>query len=238
MVVDFAPANIQLQPAAQDTSVLRQVFQTIDAASCPHSYNFHMHTVCSDGQLEPEALIEQAIAIGLSGLAITDHHTVNGYRRAQRWLDERQQANDLAIDLVIPQFWTGIEISADLLGAEVHILCYGFNPDHPALLPYLQGTSAIGESYKAESVIQAAHQAGALTVLAHPVRYRVSVEELIPAAVQLGIDGVETYYAYNNPSPWIPSPQQTEQVLSLQLAHNLLGTCGTDTHGKNLMQRL
>lgn len=234
MGVNALCTEAQLYPAAQDTVALRRVFQSIDASSCPYRFNFHMHTVCSDGQLEPEELMEQAIAIGLSGLAITDHHTVNGYRRAQHWLDEYRCADDS----VRPQLWTGVEISADLLGTEVHILCYGFDPEHSALQPYLQQASASGEAYHAASVIQAAHEAGALTVLAHPARYRLSAEELIPASVELGIDGVETYYAYNNPSLWTPSPVQTEQVRKLQIMHGLLGTCGTDTHGKNLLQRL
>ena len=75
-------------PAAQDSSALKQVWSTIGPNSCPQSYNFHMHTICSDGQLAPEALIEQAVSIGLQGLAITDHHSVQGYNRAQRWLEQ------------------------------------------------------------------------------------------------------------------------------------------------------
>jgi Predicted metal-dependent phosphoesterases (PHP family) len=72
-----------LKPEAQNISALKQVFQTIDADSCPGSYNFHMHTVYSDGRLQPEALMEQAIARGLKGLAITDHHSTQGYVQAQ-----------------------------------------------------------------------------------------------------------------------------------------------------------
>ncbi len=234
MVVDFACITCHVQPTIQDTAALRQVLQSIDATSCPHRFNFHMHTTCSDGQLEPEALIEQAIALQLHGLAITDHHSIKGYVRAQHWLDEHQ----LVEKDTIPKLWIGVEISASLLDVEVHLLCYGFDPNHSAIAPYLQGNSVTGDAYQAATVIASAHQAGAIVVLAHPARYRLPVEELIPAAVALGIDGVETYYAYNNPSPWMPSPKQTEQVLSLQLEHNLLGTCGTDTHGKSLLQRL
>ncbi|MCS6815282.1 MAG: PHP domain-containing protein, partial [Cyanobacteria bacterium] len=115
MGVNALCTEVQLCPAAQDTVALRQVFQSIDASSCPYRFNFHMHTVCSDGQLEPEELMEQAIAIGLSGLAITDHHTVSGYYRAQQWLNEYDCPDDSAR----PQLWTGVEISADLLGTEV-----------------------------------------------------------------------------------------------------------------------
>ncbi|MBD2021745.1 PHP domain-containing protein, partial [Leptolyngbya sp. FACHB-36] len=75
MAVDLAAVA---KPAAQDSAALRRVFETIDARSCPTSFNFHMHTLRSDGRLQPEALVQQAISIGLTGLAITDHHTVEG----------------------------------------------------------------------------------------------------------------------------------------------------------------
>lgn len=234
MAVDLAQAS-DSKPTAQDSVALKQVFQTIHAKSCPHTFNFHMHTVCSDGQLQPEELIEQAIVIGLQGLAITDHHTTDGYLRAQRWLWNWQRQHP---DQPIPQLWTGTEISANLLDNEVHILAYAFDPQDEGLAPYLQKRSATDEAYEAKRVISAIHQAGGLAVLAHPVRYRRSPEDLIPVAADLGIDGLETFYAYTNPHPWQPSPEQTQQVSALGRGFNLLNTCGTDTHGRNLLQRL
>jgi hypothetical protein len=74
--------------------------------------------------------------------------------------------------------------------------------------------------------------------LAHPARYRISHDQLIPEAARLGIDGVETYYAYNNPQPWKPSPKQTQEIEQLSKTYSLLNTCGTDTHGLSLLQRL
>jgi predicted metal-dependent phosphoesterase TrpH len=225
--------------AAQDAPSLKRVFESITADSCPTSFNFHLHTVCSDGRLQPEQLMEQAIAIGLQGFAITDHHNTQGYRRAQQWLDQWQQsAVDADRSQPVPQFWTGMEINADLLGDEVHILAYAFDPDHKALLPYMQRQTTTGDLYFAASVINAIHAAGGLAILAHPARYRRSHQELVPAAASLGIDGIETYYAYNNPNPWQPSPKQTKEVHELGTMHGLLHTCGTDTHGLNLLQRL
>ncbi|HEY9689498.1 MAG TPA: PHP domain-containing protein, partial [Coleofasciculaceae cyanobacterium] len=72
----------------------------------------------------------------------------------------------------------------------------------------------------------------------HPARYRLDAKPLITAASTLGIDGVEAYYAYGNPSPWTPSPDQTQTVKGLADRFNLLVTCGTDSHGTNLLQRL
>lgn len=228
MAVNFAPTSASTQR-------LQQVFQTIDAQSCPLSFNFHMHTVHSDGSLQPLALIEQAVNIGLKGLAITDHHTVGGYQIAQRWLENWKLSNpheDRA-----PYLWSGVEINAALLGIEVHILGYAFDPAHPCLAPYLQRQASSGQDYQAANVIAALHQAGGLAVLAHPARYKRSHLELVPAAAQLDIDGIETYYAYNNPNPWRPSPTQTQQMQYLAAVNGLLSTCGTDTHGLNLLQR-
>jgi predicted metal-dependent phosphoesterase TrpH len=157
-----------------------------------------------------------------------------GFRAAQRWLEDWQQRTAQPA----PTLWSGVEINADLLGVEVHILGYAFDPHHFSMTSYLLGQSSLNDDYQAHRVIAAIHAAGGLAVLAHPVRYRRSPEELIPEAARLGIDGVETYYAYDNPSPWRTSPLQTARVEELSRTYNLLNTCGTDTHGLSLLQRL
>ncbi len=228
---------VSTHPGATDRAALEAIFAWIDADSCPTSYNFHMHTVHSDGRLHPKALMAQAIDIGLLGLAITDHHTVGGYYVARSWL-ETQQLKHPHPTKSFPHLWTGVEINADLLGTEVHILGYAFHPEHPRMQPYIQGTAPRGMDYQADHVIAAIQAAGGLAVLAHPDRYRISSHDLIPEAARLGINGIETYYAYDNPKPWRPSPKQTKAVRKLGLAHGLLQTCGTDTHGLSLLTRL
>lgn len=230
MAVNFAQTSASVQR-------LKQVFQTINAESCPRSFNFHMHTVHSDGKLQPEALIEQAITIGLKGLAITDHHTIKGFQAAQRCLENWKFTNP-DLEKRAPDFWSGVEINANLLDIEIHILGYAFEPTHPSIAPYIQRKATQGEDYQVANVIAAIHQAGGLAVLAHPARYKRSLFDLIPAASQAGIDGVEAFYAYNNPNPWQPSSKETQQVQKLAEIYGLLNTCGTDTHGLNLLQRL
>ncbi|KPQ40044.1 MAG: putative metal-dependent phosphoesterases (PHP family) [Phormidium sp. OSCR] len=223
------------RPAAQDTRRLCKVFSTLNAESCPRHYNFHMHSVYSDGRLRPEAIMEQAVTIGLKGLAITDHHSADGYRQAQRWLDDWRCSLP---DAPIPHLWTGVEINADLIGTEVHILGYGYNPGHKAIQPYLQGEKVEGRAFGAKRVIRAIQEAGGVAVLAHPARYRKSANQLIPAAAELGIDGAEAYYSYNNPDPWRPSPRETADVKQLNAEYGLFDTCGTDTHGLSLLRRM
>ncbi|HLO87692.1 MAG TPA: PHP domain-containing protein [Nostocaceae cyanobacterium] len=228
MVVNLA------RPTAS-VELLKQVFQNINAQSCPTLYNFHMHTVHSDGKLQPSVLMEQAIAIGLQGLAITDHHSIGGYQAAQVWLENWQWDHP---EISTPHLWSGVEINANLLDIEVHILAYGFEVESRSIQPYLQNKAVRGDEYEAVNVISAIHDAGGLAVLAHPARYRRSHFDLIPAAVEYGIDGVESFYAYNNPNPWKPSSRETEQVQQLADAYGVYNTCGTDTHGLNILQRL
>jgi predicted metal-dependent phosphoesterase TrpH len=223
------------KPIAQNTRMLKQVWETVKADSCPLEYNFHLHTVCSDGKLTPSTLVEQAITLGVKGLAITDHHTVRGFYLTQALLESIRQENP---NSPIPHLWTGVEINAYLLGVDVHILGYGFDPEHPSLEVYLRGERPTGKDYNADRVINGIRQAGGLAVLAHPARYRLPAADLIPAAAYLGIDGVEAYYAYNNPNPWQPSPRETEEMKRLAQQYNLFTTCGTDTHGPNITRRL
>ncbi|MBV5259545.1 PHP domain-containing protein [Synechococcus moorigangaii CMS01] len=227
-------STLSVPSAAQDLQALEKAWRSLTATSCPQQYNFHMHSVCSDGQLTPTEIVDQAIAIGLKGFAITDHHTVSGYHQAQHYLDQRQ--NDTAQSC--PHLWTGIEINGILLETTVHILAYGFDPNHRAIAPYCDREIPEGDRAAAAVIIDAIHTAGGLAVLAHPARYRRPATELVPAAAALGIDGVEAYYAYDNPKPWVPSQKHTEAMMALGHHHDLWLTCGTDTHGRSLQQRL
>ncbi|MEM7554703.1 MAG: PHP domain-containing protein [Cyanobacteria bacterium P01_A01_bin.84] len=218
-----------------EKKLLEKVLQNINFTSCPKLFNFHMHTVYSDGRLKPHQLMEQAIAINLQGLAITDHHSIAGYEAAQNWLEDWKWSHPTES---LPKLWSGVEINANLLDVEVHILGYAFDIGHTSIKPYIQRKILSGEDYQAKNVIAAIQSAGGIAILAHPARYRRSHFDLIKEAARLGIDGVETFYAYNNPTPWQPSLQESQQIGELARKYNLLSTCGTDTHGLNLLKRL
>ncbi len=228
-------ATYSLKPTAQDTVYLKSIWETINFGSCPRLYNFHLHTIASDGQLTASDLLQQAISIGLRGLAITDHHSVDSYIQAEQHLNTIASDNE---NINLPHLWTGVEITSKLLEIEVHILGYGFDLEHPSLNLYLQGEKPLGKDAEAKQVIDSIHQAGGLAVLAHPERYRRSAEQLISSVAELGIDGVETYYAYNNPKVWQPSPDKTERVQALAKKYHLFSTCGTDSHGLSILQRV
>ncbi len=78
-------------------------------------YDLHVHTLASDGVESPEQVITRALRVGLGGVAITDHDTIDGLERAMNFIIE----NNLEIDLI-----PGIELNTDFGENEVHILGY------------------------------------------------------------------------------------------------------------------
>ncbi|WP_204137744.1 PHP domain-containing protein [Halomicronema sp. CCY15110] len=246
MVVSPVQIGVSARAFQRDALKLRGIFETVDETSCPGQLNFHMHTHHSDGQLSAEKLIEQAIRLGLREFAITDHHTVSGFRKAKQYLEDWQWKNPAPIQRRdrkkgarrLPRLWTGIEITSRLADVDVHILGYAFKPGHAAMQPYLNHMSPRGQDQQAAQVITSIQAAGGIAVLAHPCRYRRNPEELVAAAADHGIDGIEVYYAYDNPKEWRPCPKKTPAMRQLAEDFNLLKTCGTDTHGPNLTRRI
>jgi len=211
---------------------LRAVLEQVEAVSCPGRLNFHCHTIHSDGSLRPEQLGQQALDLGLEHLAVTDHHSTVAFAPLQDWF-ERQAAQGS----VVPTLWSGVEISCLLESCLVHVLALGFEPGHEALEPYRQGQAPIGEALQAATVVDRIHAAGGLALLAHPGRYRLSFQRLIPAAAALGFDGGEAYYDYAMQPRWQPTPVVCEAIARLLENHALLRSCGTDTHGLELCGR-
>ena len=211
---------------------LRPVLQQLTPACCPGRANFHCHTTCSDGSLTPEALAQQALDLGLEHLAVTDHHCNRAHAGVQAVF-----AAAAGRGRAVPRLWRGVEISCLLEGCLVHVLALGFADHHPSLQPYLQGQAAVGAALRAEAVLEAGRQAGALMLLAHPARYRLPHQRLIAAAHQLGFDGAEAWYDYDQQPRWSPTPVVCEAIATDLQTRGLLLSCGTDTHGLALHGR-
>ena len=93
--------------------------------------DLHIHTTASDGIYSPCEIVEQAIAVGLSAIAITDHDTVGGIMT----LDTNKETR---INVI-----AGIEFSCNCLGEEIHILGYMHNVKHPKLLAMVDNISVL-----------------------------------------------------------------------------------------------
>jgi len=212
---------------------LRDVLQGIGPRCCPERVNFHCHTLCSDGSMEPETLAQQALTIGLEHLAVTDHHTTAARQRLKDVF-----SSHAATGRQVPTLWSGVEISCLLRRCLVHVLALGFEPDHhPSLRPYLQGDTVSGEHLQASLVCRAVHNAGGLVVLAHPARYRLPFQPLMKEAAALGFDGAEVWYDYYMQPVWRPSPLICDAIDALAVSLGLLRTGGTDSHGYSLRGR-
>ena len=75
--------------------------------------DLHIHTHFSDSTSAPQEVVEQAYAVGLSCISITDHDTVDGVAPTQL------AAQELGIEVV-----AGIELSSQLNDKDIHILGY------------------------------------------------------------------------------------------------------------------
>jgi predicted metal-dependent phosphoesterase TrpH len=78
--------------------------------------DLHLHTTASDGRSTPEELVDEAVAAGLTTIAVTDHDTLAG-------VDAVAEAGAHRGLTVVP----GVEITAVSGGRDVHILGYFFD---------------------------------------------------------------------------------------------------------------
>jgi len=88
----------------------------------PANFDFHCHSVVSDGLLPPHEVARRAAANGVDLWALTDHDDIGG-------LDEaRAVAEEVGMGYV-----TGVEISIEWKGVPIHIVGLGFDDKDPAL---------------------------------------------------------------------------------------------------------
>ena len=88
--------------------------------------DLHIHTTASDGSDSPLELLDKLRAAGIRVFSVTDHDTIEGV---------------LALEGKIPgelTFLRGVEFSCVSPAGKCHILGYGYDPAHPALLDALE----------------------------------------------------------------------------------------------------
>jgi predicted metal-dependent phosphoesterase TrpH len=92
--------------------------------------DLHLHTTFSDGTYTPVEIVDLARRSGLSAIAITDHDTLAG-------IGPTRLAAGRSLDVV-----SGVEITAEFRGRELHLLGYFFDLDNAALQRALEGLQA------------------------------------------------------------------------------------------------
>ena len=87
------------------------------AAPPAEGWDIHCHTVFSDGTETPRALLQEARALRLHGVAIADHDTTSG------WQDALAASREVRLPLL-----RGTEITAVDESVSVHMLAFQYDP--------------------------------------------------------------------------------------------------------------
>lgn len=133
-------------------------------------FDMHVHTsrYSPDSTLDPEALVDRAVAAGLDGVVITEHH--HGWPRADlaALVEESEHPGFL--------LFAGFEYTS-LRG---DVLIYGIDAERVAEFPPF--ALSPGEA------IRRAHECGAICAAAHPTRAGLGFDEGI---LELPLDAME-----------------------------------------------
>jgi len=94
--------------------------------------DLHMHTTFSDGISSPAELLSAVSAAGLAAFSVTDHDTLDGLREVMRLRTESH-----------PKLISGVELSVNHNGSDVHMLGYGFDVDNNSLNDTLRDCAVV-----------------------------------------------------------------------------------------------
>jgi len=94
--------------------------QRIDVNLGPNEFlfDFHVHTVRSDGFLSPEERVNWYIEQGIKGAAFSDHFNTRGAREAKKYVEE----NNLDFIVIMAQEYTADNIHLNIYGLEEEII--------------------------------------------------------------------------------------------------------------------
>ncbi|MCX7717367.1 MAG: DUF294 nucleotidyltransferase-like domain-containing protein [Candidatus Sumerlaeaceae bacterium] len=206
----------------------------------------HCHSVLSDGRQPPDELAERIAAAGVVAASLTDHDTVDGLETFHRVLTRRGVG-----------FITGLELTTQHDGREIHLLAYGFDPTHPELLETLRSLrqardtgnhhsiaealrrqGAAAASAPADSAAPAGrigigdaialiHRAGGKTFLAHPLIVSEDLARLEAEVERLKGYGLDGIEAHYQAYP----PDIRSQLRAMAARHGLAVSAGSDVHG-------
>ncbi len=190
--------------------------------------NLHIHSDISDGKEAFDTLIEQAQKLGLKHISITDHNTVEGYKKTKHLNDP----------ILIP----GVEFDCFYQTTLIHILGYGIDFKNPCIEKLCAKNKnetkldiiRLFHSRHPKDAIEGIHKAGGIAVFAHPCCSSVlSLDYLVKKLKDFGLDGIEAYYPYNRHRGIIKFHPR-KKPFELVKKYNLILTGGTDEHGSLL----
>jgi len=84
--------------------------------------DLHMHSTFSDGVFTPAELIGKAVEADVSVISLTDHDCLDGLPEAM------EVGRSKGVEVV-----SGVELSCEYRGRDLHVLGYGIDPQHQSL---------------------------------------------------------------------------------------------------------
>lgn len=106
-----------------------------------HAVDLHVHSTASDGTCTPTELVTLADNLGLSAFALTDHDSVGGI------LEAKKAALHSNCEVI-----SGVELSCDYNGREVHMVGLYIDETDTALLAHLDAFNACRRKRNQEMV--------------------------------------------------------------------------------------
>ncbi len=88
----------------------------------PKRIDLHMHSTFSDGVHAPSVLVDLARSKGIAAIALSDHDSLDGFPQLEA------AARDAGIEVI-----TGVELSCEYGGRDLHVLGYGVDPKNTRL---------------------------------------------------------------------------------------------------------
>jgi len=191
--------------------------------------DLHLHTNMSDGTDSPLELLAKVEAEGLDVFSVTDHDDI--------------RANNIILSAIkekgcSARFITGCEISSIFEGRNLHLLCYGFDPEAESVKELIADIKRTALKVPAERVTEAITKAGGLVSFAHPIEvekeYRIDYKEIAKMAKKLKVLGLSAIEVFH-------SSHIDDNVREYRGIANKLGlfmSGGSDYHGGNKSVRI
>lgn len=203
---------------------VKKLFLSFKKEDFYQKVNLHVHSNISDGENDFDKLIEQAKDLNMSYISITDHNSVEGYKKT-KYFNE-------------PILIKGVEFDCFFGLSLLHILGYGIDINNPELNKLCAknktGTKddfiRLLKSRHPKKVINAIHSAGGIAVLAHPCCCSViNLFHYVKVLKKFGLDGIETYYPYDR-FRGIVKFSSRELPFKIAQELSLVQTGGSDEH--------
>jgi predicted metal-dependent phosphoesterase TrpH len=216
---------------------MKNLLKQLTEADYYKTANLHIHTNFSDGKLSPQEIIKLAEKKGLKYISITDHNTLDAYKRVAADLSVIPKEKDDNLQVI-----TGIEFDCWYKSNFMHILGYGIDLNNEKLNSFCAKSKKETEldivrifaPRRAPEIISAIKEAGGVAILAHPCCcWNLNLRKMVTELKNFGLDGLEAYYPYIRHRAVVKF-HRAATVKKLANELDLLVSGGTDCHKDDL----